>query len=52
MFANSLVSEYVNSTSERSAASRASQCYGLIGLGFVFSALSFSFIDKLLFSDS
>ena len=46
MFANFLVSGYVNSTSERSAASRASQCYGLTGLGFVFSALFCTFTDS------
>ena len=47
---------YANSGSKLSVASRASQCHRIswwpIGIGFAFSALSFSFTDSLLFIES
>ena len=50
------MTDYANSSSELSVASRASQYHGIswwpIGIGIAFSAFSFSFTDSLFFIES
>ena len=56
MLVSSLMADYANSSCKLSVASRVSQYHGIscwsIGIGFAFSALSFSFTDSLFFIES